>query len=82
MVIACSRFAAVIGCIIAGTGGEEFAAVVSLVSKWGGNPTSTVVGAGGLKVPPDTAVLAHGAAVHQYAFDDTHDKAVCHPTRH
>jgi 2-methylcitrate dehydratase PrpD len=69
-----------IGCIIAGTGGEEFAAVVSLVSKWGGNSTSTVVGAGGLKVPPNNAVLANGAAVHQYDFDDTHDKAVCHPT--
>lgn len=69
-----------LGCIFAGTGGEEFAAIVSLMSKWGGSPTSTVVGAGGLKVPPDNAVLANGAAVHQYDFDDTHDTAVCHPT--
>lgn len=81
-VVAASKaaIADTLGCIVAGTGGEEFAAVVSLVSKWGGSPTSTVVGTGGLKVPPDNAVLANGAAVHQYDFDDTHDKAVCHPT--
>src|SRR5438093_3970085 len=76
-VVAASKaaIADTLGCIVAGTGGEEFAAVVSLVSKWGGSPTSTVIGTGGLKVPPDNAVLANGAAVHQYDFDDTHDKA-------
>ena len=69
-----------IACIIAGTGGEEFQAISGLMAKWGGAATSTVIGAGGLRVPPDNAVLANGGAVHQYDFDDTHDTAVCHPT--
>jgi 2-methylcitrate dehydratase PrpD len=69
-----------IACIIAGTGGEEFKAVTDLMGGWGGNRSSTVIGAGGLRIPPDNAVLANGAAVHQYDFDDTHDTAVCHPT--
>jgi len=67
-------------CIIAGTSGEEFQSVVDLLTKWGGASTSTVLGAGGVKLSPENAVLANGAAVHQYDFDDTHDKAVCHPT--
>ena len=69
-----------IACIIAGTSGEEFQAVVGLMEQWGGEPSATVIGSGGKKVPPDNAVLANGAAVHQYDFDDTHDTAVCHPT--
>lgn len=68
-----------LACIIAGTDGEEWSRVVSLVSDWGGKPLSTVVGAG-LKTTPDYAVLANGSAVRQYDFDDTHDEAVCHPT--
>jgi 2-methylcitrate dehydratase PrpD len=69
-----------IACIIAGTSGEEFQAVTDQMKAWGGTASSTVIGAGGLRVPPDNAVLANGAAVHQYDFDDTHDTAVCHPT--
>lgn len=69
-----------VGCIIAGTGGEEFQAVADLVTQWGGRPSSTVIGAGGLRTAPDNAVLAMGCAVHQYDFDDTHDTAVCHPS--
>jgi 2-methylcitrate dehydratase PrpD len=69
-----------LACIIAGTGGEEHAAVVAQVRQWSGAPASTVIGTGGLQVSPDYAVLANGAAVHQYDFDDTHDRAVCHPT--
>jgi 2-methylcitrate dehydratase PrpD len=69
-----------IACIIAGTGGEEFQAVSEQMRQWGGSASSTVIGAGGLSLPPDNAVLANGAAVHQYDFDDTHDTAVCHPT--
>jgi len=68
-----------IACIIAGTGGEEFAAVTDLLTQWGGNPSSTVIGTN-LRTAPDNAVLAMGCAVHQYDFDDTHDTAVCHPS--
>lgn len=68
-----------IACVIAGTGGEEAEAIGSLVGDWGGRATSTVISTGRM-VPPDNAVLANGAAVHQYDFDDTHDTAVCHPT--
>lgn len=69
-----------LACVLAGTPGEEIASILSLVKQWSGAQSSTVIGAGGLKVPPDNAVLANAAAVHQYDFDDTHDKAVCHPT--
>lgn len=69
-----------LACILAGTQGEEVAPMQSLVRKWAGTPCSTVIGTGGLRVPPDNAVLANAAAVHQYDFDDTHDTAVCHPT--
>lgn len=69
-----------IACILAGTPGEETAPIVSLVRQWGGTASSTIIGSGGFKAPPDNAVLANAAAVHQYDFDDTHDTAVCHPT--
>lgn len=69
-----------LACVLAGTPGEEVAAIQSLVTDWAGTPSSTVMNAGGLRVPPDNAVLANAASVHQYDFDDTHDKAVCHPT--
>ena len=69
-----------LGCAFAGTGTPEYAKVLELVTHWGGRPCSTVIGAGGLKVPPDNAVLANAATVHQYDFDDTHDVAICHPS--
>lgn len=69
-----------LGCAFAGTGTSEYAKVLELVTHWGGRPCSTVIGAGGLKVPPDNAVLANAATVHQYDFDDTHDVAICHPS--
>ena len=69
-----------IACVLAGTPGEEVAPLLALATAWGGTASSTIVNGGGLKIPPDNAVLVNAAAVHQYDFDDTHDKAVCHPT--
>lgn len=69
-----------LGCLLAGTACEDVIAITSLVEKWGGQPSSTIIGHGGLKVPPANAVLANGAAIHQYDFDDVHDRAPCHPT--
>ena len=68
-----------LGCIYAGTGCDDVAAVRRLTSKWGGRPSSTVIGTGD-KVPAACAVFANGSAVHQFDFDDTHDKGVLHPT--
>ena len=68
-----------IGCVFAGTACEDVIAIRSLTHKWGGRASSTVIG-GGEKVPAASAVLANGAAVHQFDFDDTHDAAVMHPT--
>lgn len=69
-----------LGCILAGTASDEVERVRSLAFRWGGAPTSTVIGSGGQRLPPVAAVLANGAAIHQYDFDDVHDAVTCHPT--
>lgn len=69
-----------LGCVLAGTACEDVIAIRALAQKWGGATTSTVIGGDGLKVPPANAVLANGSAIHQFDFDDTHDKAVMHPS--
>ncbi len=68
-----------IGCVYAGTACDDVIAVRKLTSKWGGNPTSTVIGTGE-KLPAASAVFANGSAIHQFDFDDTHDAGVLHPT--
>ena len=69
-----------IGCLLAGTACAEVETITALMQRWGGQASSTVIGYGGLKVPPASAVFANGSAVHQYDYDDTHDAAICHPT--
>ncbi len=69
-----------LGCVLAGTACEEVVAIRKVVAGWGGVTGSTIIGSGGLKVPAAGAVLANGAAIHQFDFDDTHDRAVMHPT--
>lgn len=69
-----------IGCILAGTSGPDVRKVADLVAEWSGAPHCTVIGSGGLKLPPVSAALSNGAAVHQYDFDDVHDEVTCHPT--
>ena len=69
-----------LACMLAGATSQDVTAIAGLVSDTGGHPSSTVVRGGGLKVPPAQAVLANGAMVHQFDFDDTHDLAICHPT--
>jgi len=69
-----------LACVLAGTACEDVVAIRKLARKWGGQPTSTVIGSGGAKVPAAAAVLANGAAIHQFDFDDTHDEAVMHPS--
>ena len=69
-----------LACMLAGSASDDVAAISGLAGEWGGRPASTVVLGGGLKVPPILAVLANGAMVHQFDYDDTHDLAICHPT--
>ncbi len=69
-----------LGCVLAGAACEDVVAIRKVVAKWGGQATSTVIGSGGAKVPAASAVLANGAAIHQFDFDDTHDRAVMHPS--
>ena len=69
-----------LGVMLAGSGPEATARrVVSMVSAWGGEPTSTVVGHP-QRLPAVHAAFANAAMVHQYDFDDTHDEAVAHAT--
>ena len=69
-----------IGCVFAGTARPDVQRIHKRVIGWGGTPSSSIFGGGGIKLPPVAAVLANGSAIHQYDFDDTHDRATCHPT--
>jgi 2-methylcitrate dehydratase PrpD len=69
-----------LGCILAGTSGADVVNISSMVFDWGGAPTCTIIGSGGVKLPPIGAALVNGAAIHQYDFDDVHDTVTCHPT--
>ena len=69
-----------IGCVLAGTARPDVITIAKLVEGWGGTPTSTMIGYGEKKISPVSAVLVNGASIHQYDFDDTHDRATCHPT--
>ena len=69
-----------LGCIIAGTSSDDVATISAMVHAWGGAPTCTVIGSGGIKLPPISAALINGAAIHQHDFDDVHDAVTCHPT--
>ena len=69
-----------LGCILAGTSAHDVATIASLVREWGGAPTCTVIGSGGLRLPPMSAAFVNGAAIHQHDFDDVHDAVTCHPT--
>lgn len=69
-----------LGCIFAGTACTDVVRMDHMVRGWAERPVATVLGSDGLKVSPASAVLLNGAAIHQYDFDDTHDRATCHPT--
>ena len=69
-----------IGCVLAGTACKDVIAIRRVAESWGGRPTSTVICGSGLKVPAASAVLVNGSAIHQFDFDDTHDRAVMHPS--
>jgi 2-methylcitrate dehydratase PrpD len=69
-----------LGCILAGTSADDVATIAAMVQGWGGAPTCTVLGSGGLRLPPMSAAFVNGAAIHQHDFDDVHDAVTCHPT--
>ena len=69
-----------LGCILAGTSADDVATIASMVQGWGGAPTCTVLGSGGLRLPPMSAAFINGSAIHQHDFDDVHDAVTCHPT--
>src|ERR1700722_14422654 len=49
-----------LGCIIAGTSSADVATISSMVIAWGGAPTCTVIGSGGVKLPPISAAFVNG----------------------
>lgn len=67
-----------LGCALAGTGCEEIAKIGGLTDAWAGKGLCTVIGRNA-KASPEAAVLHNAATVHQYDFDDIHDRAPCHP---
>ena len=69
-----------LGCILAGTSSTDVINLSSMVLDWSGKPTCTIIGSGGVKLPPMSAAFINGAAIHQYDFDDVHDAVTCHPT--
>ena len=69
-----------LACVFAGTSSSDVIEITKTARQWGGQPSCTVIASGGLKVPPMSAVLANGSAIHQDDFDDCHDNAPSHPT--
>ncbi len=69
-----------LGCVLAGTPCDDVVAIRKIATAWGGQPSSTLIGSNGVKLPAASAVLGNGAAIHQFDFDDTHDQAVMHPS--
>ena len=69
-----------LACVYAGTSSPDVIEMQGAAKKWGGQPSCTLIGTGGVKVPPVNAVLANGSAIHQDDFDDCHDNAPSHPT--
>lgn len=67
-----------LGVMCAGSTGHDVGSVLKVARSWGGKPESTVIGHTE-KAPSYLAVLSNGAMVHQLDWDDTHDRAVCHP---
>lgn len=54
-------------------------AVERVVTNWGGNPTSSVIGSS-TKLPSASAALVNGTLAHILDFDDTHLPSVLHPS--
>ncbi len=54
-------------------------AVERMVSSWGGNPTSSVIGST-VKLPAVSAALVNGTLAHILDFDDTHLPSILHPS--
>lgn len=69
-----------LGCILSGTSCADVATLKTMAMEWSGAATCTIIGSGGLRLPPMSAALVNGAAIHQYDFDDVHDRVTCHPT--
>lgn len=68
-----------IGCMVAGSQSPSALALLEVAKSWGGVPESTVWGHAE-RLPAYFATMVNCGMVHQHDFDDTHDKAVCHPT--
>lgn len=67
-----------LGLIIAGRKTRATAIARELISGWGGQQQSTLVGTS-VRVPPASAALVHGVAAHCFDFDDTFAESVVHP---
>jgi 2-methylcitrate dehydratase PrpD len=68
-----------LGVLLAGSGTATIGKIVEVARGWGGTPQSSVWGFD-LRLPEYLATWVNASMVHQYDFDDTHDRAVCHPT--
>lgn len=55
------------------------AAVLRMVTGWGGTPEAGVIGSGE-RLPAPSAALANGTFAHLLDFDDTHLPSVLHPS--
>lgn len=68
-----------LACMAAGRRAPVVDGALEVASRWGGAETSTVC-AERAKLPAYLATFVNASMVHQHDFDDTHDRAVCHPT--
>lgn len=69
-----------LGCALLGAGNREVAPFEQYARTGSAGPQSTLLGSGGKRAIPEHAVLRNCAAMHQFDFDDTFDRAPCHPS--
>ena len=58
---------------------EPDRAIERILKKWGGTPTSTVIGSD-TRLPSANAAFINGTLAHILDFDDTHLPSILHPS--
>lgn len=68
-----------VGAALAGTQAEGVPALLQVVDRWGGRPTSTIIGSK-LRTSLPLAVLMNATIARALELDDVHERALLHPT--
>lgn len=67
-----------VGSAIAGITAEGIPDLCAQVSRWGGRPEASIIGARGVRVPAPLAALCNATMARALELDGVHEKALCH----